>query len=131
MDDERQFDEALQILGIFVREFDDPQSAQACQLAGQIIGNQQFQNMQGDGLPVSRSAPTDPGKAIANAAIRHAKKKGVKPTQFEMPAFQCVAEYEKCIQTSGYQKLCLAALIISLGRLLIPFANLKLPSGKN
>jgi len=133
MDEDPQAKEAFEILVTLRPEFEGRE--QLWQLAGQIISNQQVQHMQGAGKPLAKrddvgSSP-DVGKQLAEVVIARVKKKGATPEKFELPAFKAVSEYEQCLQATQRQKLCLAALIISLGRLLIPFANLKLPSSKD
>jgi hypothetical protein len=61
-------------------------------------------------------------EAIADSATKKISRKE-KVVTFQEPAFRCLSDYQKCLETSTNTRLCLAALIISLGRLLIPFVK--------
>jgi hypothetical protein len=61
-------------------------------------------------------------EAIADSAAKKISRKE-KAVTFQEPAFRCLSDYQKCLETSTNTRLCVAALIISMGRLLIPFVK--------
>jgi hypothetical protein len=61
-------------------------------------------------------------KEFADEAAKVVSKRG--PT-YKTPVFKCLEDFEKCKKHSSSQNLCRAALVICVGKHLIPFVNHK------
>jgi hypothetical protein len=103
----------LRIARSFEEQLDTRQQAHQQQQQQQQHQQQQQQQQQGEGdVPVFV-------RAVVEGATRKVSKDQVE--KFSEPAFRCVSDYERCVKNRSDSRLCLAALLISLGRLLIPF----------
>jgi hypothetical protein len=117
--------EALKILDAFEEELPDGETSLVFSyLRDEWLGrphpsgggDHHVQRQQG-GRPIYDD---DPAKNLVEVVRRYRKTS----TKYDTTVFKCLSDYEKCLKPGTSKRHCQFALVISYGRLMLPFSKL-------
>jgi hypothetical protein len=112
-------DDALTILKQIQREYRGERVADLAALVSeQIRPTMAFDSALEERKRIRERTP----KEFAEAA-NEALAKQARGPEYKTAVFKCVGDYEKCTSSSSSSHLCLGALVICIGKHLIPFVR--------